>query len=160
MIHTQLSTAQRGWIRLEPFQRNWCQWRKQSQTGSETLFSITLNDTVYPDHVQDGEELWSDRKIMCSSLSHCWGLRQWLPATAKSKLISGARLQLYKGSAFSLRHPTKCLSAGFQLPLDSAQMPSRFLAEVFREQTVFTGTSRRKATVSKLSSHLIWKQAK
>lgn len=62
--------------------------------------------------------------------------------------------------AFSLRHPTKCLSAGFKLPLDSTQMPSRFLREVFGEQTAFTGTSRRKATVSKLSSHLVWKQAK
>lgn len=38
--------------------------------GSETLFSITLNDTVYTEHVQDGEELWSDRKFMCSPLSY------------------------------------------------------------------------------------------
>lgn len=61
------------------------------------------------------------------------------------------------GSVSSLRHLTKCLSAGFKLPLDySSQMPSRFL----RVQAVFTSTSRRKATVSKLSSHLIWKQEK
>lgn len=57
------------------------------------------------------------------------------------------------GSVLSLRHLTKCLSAGFKHPLDSTQMPSR----VLRLQTVFTHTSRRKATVSKLSSHLIWK---
>lgn len=38
--------------------------------GSETLFSIILNDTVYTEHVQDGEELWSDRKFMCSPLSY------------------------------------------------------------------------------------------
>lgn len=38
--------------------------------GSETLFSITLNDTVYTERVQDGEELWSDRKFMCSPLSY------------------------------------------------------------------------------------------
>lgn len=64
------------------------------------------------------------------------------------------------GSVFSQRHPTKCSSAGFKLPLDSTQIPSEFLRAAFWEQTVFTVTSRKRATVSKLSSHLIWKQAK
>lgn len=46
-----------------------------TDSGSETLFSITLNDTVYTEHVQDGEELRSDRKFMCSPLSYFWGLQ-------------------------------------------------------------------------------------
>lgn len=41
-----------------------------TDSSSETLFSITLNDTVYTEHVQDGEELWSDRKFMCFPLSY------------------------------------------------------------------------------------------
>lgn len=46
-----------------------------TDSGSETLFSITLNDIVYTEHVQDREELWSDRKFMCSPLSYFWGLQ-------------------------------------------------------------------------------------
>lgn len=41
-----------------------------TDSSSETLFSITLNDTIYTKHVQDGEELWSDRKFMYSPLSY------------------------------------------------------------------------------------------
>lgn len=129
-----------------------------TDSSSETLFSITLDDTVYSEHVHDGEELQSDRKLMCSTQSFLRAQAGTASYCDKQADLRGQTPVL--GSAFSLRHLTKCLSAGFKLPLDSRQMPSRFLGEVFREQTVFTSTSRRKATVHKLSSHLIWKQTK
>lgn len=54
----------------------------------------------------------------------------------------------------------KCLLKGFKLPLQSNQILSGCLGDMFTEQTAFSDTSTRKITDSKLASHLGNSQAK